>query len=102
MNARKEFEEFILTSSSTVKCASITIRLDYQMARVCNLRVGYTKEELLSFLIDLDLEYDSGYGTQIVFGTIWFKDGSWATRREYDGSEWWQLNTLPEIPKRLL
>jgi hypothetical protein len=32
---------------------------------------------------------------------IWFKDGSWATRGEYDGSEWWEYHKLPQVPTYL-
>ena len=49
----------------------------------------------------LDFEYDNGYGTQEVFGVVWFADGTWAERGEYDGSEWWEHHTIPEIPEHL-
>ena len=39
-----------------------------------------------SFLNDLNFEYDSGYGGQELYGTVWFKDNTWAGRGEYDGS----------------
>ena len=26
----------------------------------------------------------------------------WLTRGEYDGSEWWDLNYMPEIPKEVI
>ena len=43
----------------------------------------------------LDIEYNSGFGGQELFGIIKFKDGTWATRGEYDGSEWWEYNKPP-------
>jgi len=43
----------------------------------------------------LNFEYDSGYGSQEVYGTIVFKDGSWLERGEYDGSEWWDYKSCP-------
>jgi len=46
----------------------------------------------------LDREYDSGFGTQYLDGIVWFDDGSWATREEYDGSERWRLHRRPELP----
>ena len=52
-----------------------------------------------SFLESLDYTYDAGYGGQELFGTIWLKDGSWYSRGEYDGAEWWEHNKLPQIPK---
>lgn len=36
-----------------------------------------------------NLEYDAGFGTQELYGYVWFKDGSWLERHEYDGSEEW-------------
>jgi len=46
----------------------------------------------------LDFRYDGGYGGQELFGTVWLKDGTWMERGEYDGSEWWEHRTRPEIP----
>jgi hypothetical protein len=49
-------------------------------------------------LNDLDFEYDSGYGQQELYGIVWLTDGSWLSREEYDGSEWWQHRFLPPVP----
>ena len=62
------------------------------------LTTGFTQEELEQFLENIDFMYDSGYGGQELFGTIWYKDGTWSERGEYDGSEWWQYQRCPEIP----
>lgn len=43
-------------------------------------------------LSSLDFEYDEGYGSQHLYGTILFKDNSWLSRWEYDGSEGWEHN----------
>ena len=59
------------------------------------------QEEYEEFLSKLDFEYDSGYGLQNLFGFIWYKDGTWSERCEYDGSEWYQYQRCPEIPKSL-
>lgn len=40
----------------------------------------------VSDLDKLDFRYDAGYGTQEVSGNIVFKDNSWLSRNEYDGS----------------
>jgi hypothetical protein len=45
-------------------------------------------------------DYYSGYGGQTLFGTIWYTDGTWSTRGEYDGSEWWDHKTRPDVPKQ--
>ena len=43
-------------------------------------------------------EYDDGYGGQEVPNIcIIFRDKSWLSRGEYDGSEWWDYNHTPEI-----
>ena len=53
--------------------------------------------DLESVLTQLDFEYDSGYGGQNLFGYIWYKDGAWSERGEYDGSEWWEHMTRPPV-----
>jgi len=47
--------------------------------------------------------YDNGYGSQHmpVDIVIVMKDGSYFSRREYDGSEWWYYNKVPQKPKRV-
>jgi hypothetical protein len=46
------------------------------------------------------IEYDNGYGGTyiatdlIIVGADW-----WLSRGEYDGSEWWAYNILPQRPK---
>lgn len=65
------------------------------------LKQGHTQEDLDKFIDSLDFEYYDGYGSQELHGTVWFKNGLWATREEYDGSEWWALYKRPEIPEEL-
>lgn len=47
-----------------------------------------------------DTDYDNGYGWENIPHdlTIFMKDGCWFSRREYDGSEWFVLNRVPEKP----
>lgn len=60
------------------------------------LRSIRTEQQELEFLEALDsMDYDNGYGSQHLFGTIVFKDGTWLERGEYDGSEWWEHRKLP-------
>ena len=47
----------------------------------------------------MDFEYDAGYGSQELFGTIWYSDGTWSDREEYDGSEHWVYRKCPPLPK---
>lgn len=48
-------------------------------------------------LSSLDFEYDNGFGSQHLYGTILFKDNTWLSREEYDGSEWWHYNVPPTV-----
>ena len=47
----------------------------------------------------LNFCYDDGFGGQEITGYIWYEDGTWSDRGEYDGSEWWQHQVRPEIPE---
>lgn len=55
----------------------------------------YDKNTLESLF---DIEYDSGYGRNyictdlVICGTDW-----WMERGEYDGSEWWNFCTIPQV-----
>lgn len=49
----------------------------------------------------LDIEYDNGYGGQELFGRVWLTNDAWLERGEYDGSEWWNVKTFPNIHKEL-
>lgn len=46
----------------------------------------------------LDFEYDNGYGLQRLEGTIWYCDGTWSERGEYDGAEWWEHRECSPLP----
>ena len=65
------------------------------------LRTEYSNEEFIEFIESLNFHYDNGFGAQELFGTIWYKDGSWSDRREYDGREWWEHHHRPDIPDNL-
>jgi len=88
---------------STVKCATVTYYKEYEETLEINLPVRYTDSELTSFKAVLaSIDYDNGFGTQHLFGTIWLNDGTWMDREEYDGSEWWSHCMRPSIPESLL
>ena len=105
MNAKQEFLQHIIyptgSNHSKVLCVEITIGKPYVEQKESFLTTGYSIEEWDQFLSDIDEEYDDGYGGQELFGTIWYKDGTWSTRGEYDGSEWWDYHSVPEIPENL-
>lgn len=71
--------------------------LEIEVAAV--LEKGYSPEDLTTFLEVLDFDYDSGYGGQEVFGVVLMTDGTWFTRGEYDGAEWWEHHVRPEVPQ---
>lgn len=53
--------------------------------------------EIVKTIDELDFEYDSGYGSQMLYGIVLFNDNSWLERSEYDGSEWWTYISVPTI-----
>jgi hypothetical protein len=103
MNAKEEFIEFC-TGKANIKCAKIIMGDSHfkEPEAIIILKLNYSEKDYENFLNQLDFEYDDGYGGQELFGAIWFEDGSWAGRGEYDGSEWWERYSLPEIAKECL
>ena len=96
MNAKEELLNLLIVYKVNLRCAAIKY-----MGKHLKLCDGYTEEQYAGFLRSLDFEYDNGFGGQLVYGTLWFKAGTWATRGEYDGSEWWEHHRWPEIPDYL-
>jgi hypothetical protein len=98
-NALKEFINHVGNNINNVKCATImrTNCWTHECTHIVNLFENHNTEQFDSFLKKLDFEYDAGYGGQELFGIIWFKDGTWSTRGEYDGSEWWEYHKCPSI-----
>jgi len=48
-----------------------------------------------------DFEYDRGYGRREINDSLKIVgEDFWLERHEYDGSEWWEFKTLPEIPSQ--
>jgi hypothetical protein len=92
MNAQIEFNNFIVGKPDVI-CAYVQdIGWYYddeaQPARI-ELPLGYTDEQYAEFMRKLDFTYDDGYGSQQL------------DRGEYDGSEWWQHQTRPNVPSYL-
>ena len=103
-NAKNELIE-ILVNKPKVKCAKITKgekRYEDDIVDEYILKIGHTQKDYENFLNKLDFNYDSGYGGQNVFGVLWFEDGTWLDRGEYDGSEWWQYQKSPGITDDLI
>lgn len=99
MNAKNEFIKFI--GKLKIKCVQLSINKDWEHVDYFSLRCNHSIEEYETFLNDIDIDYDCGYGSQELEGIIWFTDNSWAERMEYDGSEWWTRRSLPNIPNSL-
>lgn len=101
MNVKKELLELLKEQNVTLKCGYIReSRYDIteEKRKKAILKVGYTKNDYDNFLQSIDFDYDDGFGTDELAGVLWFSDGTWATRGEYDGSEWWEYHKQPEIP----
>ena len=94
INAKDEFLKHI--KSRKVKCAIIEFG-DYR-SRIFALNSRHNDITYERFLNDIDFNYNCGYGSQQLFGTIWYIDGSWSERFEFDGSECWAYKTKPKIP----
>lgn len=57
-----------------------------------------------SMLDELNFNYfGNSYGSQELFGVVYCRDSKgnpvWLTRGEYDGREWWEINTIPDYYK---
>ena len=102
MNAKEELLEFVKRTGLEIKCADVIDEQYDGILHKYRLPVDYTKVTLRWFLLGLDFDYDEKYGTQNLFGYIWFTDGTWGERYEYNGSECWVHQSCPEIPKELL
>jgi hypothetical protein len=76
---------------------------DREVKYVRVIRGGFRKTVVLEGTLDevlprLDFDYDNGYGSQELEGTVWYSDGTWSERGEYDGSEWWEHRECPPLP----
>ena len=96
-NAKHEFVRAI-SGKAPVLCAKIERANGYANNTAYLLPIGWTEEHYALFLSALDFTYDNGFGCQELFGTIWYTDGTWSDRGEYDGSEWWIHRSTPQIP----
>lgn len=100
MTAKKELLG-VIKKKARIKCAIILNGPEYKKQKKYILKVNHSDIDLGNFLDSLDFEYDHGYGSQELFGTVWLEDGTWLERGEYDGSEWWEYKKTPDIPVKL-
>lgn len=104
-NAKQELLDTMGLNITNLRCATIThspFDWDNEMpSKKIVLKEGYTQADLDEFISKLDFEYDGGYGSQELFGMVWFNNGYWMDRYEYDGSERWDWHKYPSIPEEL-
>ena len=107
-NAKKELVEF-LNGCPKVKCAEVVIRSFFVIERYPRkeyfLKIGYTQKEFDDLIDFMDVDYDSEADPEefdlCIDSTIWFDDGTWATRIMDEEMQFWLHYRLPEIPERL-
>lgn len=94
INAKKELLDIITSRNLTI----LKIEITYTHI---NWDDNTTITKNITTLDDLNFDYDAGYGSQELFGVVYCKNSNnrpvWLTRGEYDGSEWWDINTIPEF-----
>lgn len=104
MNALTEFLEEIkgkTVISSWIECeyqrdSSLNIMANRE--RIVYLRLGYTPAEYQNFIDKIDFVYEADYEGDDLYGVIWYADGSWSERHEYDGLNIWHYCKIPEYP----
>lgn len=100
INAKKEFLENVKPLKN-IRCAWISYDGEGHKPVDANLKENYTPEEFEEFISVLDFDYDHGYGIKKLSGCVWMNDGKWYKREEYDGSEWWECYSYPDVPEFL-
>lgn len=65
------------------------------------LPIDHTPEQFSEFSQGLDINITVSY--EPLYGTIWYKDGSWSKLRSDPNElyQWWEHYSAPEIPKEL-
>lgn len=90
MNAKSELLDIVKSKNLTI------LKIDC----VKLAPISFEEKDHIRDLDSLDFEYYEGYGIQELYGKVYCKDSKgnpvWLTRGEYDGSEWWEINTIPE------
>lgn len=95
--ADKEFEyhiEEVKEINPEIKIIRALIFDNYNNL-IAHLDSDYSDKEYKEFIQKLNFEYDTGYGLQNLCGYIWYNNGTWSERGEYDGSEWWEHKKAP-------
>jgi hypothetical protein len=104
LNAKTELQDLIKSVHETYNAepiaVDISIRPDYTDSNNINVVFILDQEHksLDELISPLDYNYDCSYGHQYVHGMVWFTNGIWASRSEYDGSEYWTIKKYPNLP----
>ena len=89
--------------TETTDCITTSGHTPKDIIFIGSANTGYscTWEEFKKLAL---FDYDNGFGSaQIAIDLIIvFADGQQMTRKEYDGSEWWQFTIPFKMPKKLL
>lgn len=97
MNAKEELLEHI--------CSDANGR-EVELVRVAHLKTLPERLVIEGALNDvlpkLNFIYDNEYGPQELFGYVWYTDGTWSERFEYDGSEWWIHQSRPPVDVEIM
>jgi len=97
INAKIELLDMLKLCKDSMIAAYISFAEDYDSDFTdYTLYRHYNQEDLDKFLNFINREYNSGYGGQELFGTIWCSNGIWYERGEYDGAEWWERHEYPK------
>lgn len=102
-NAKQELVSLLGSNINKIMCAIVehSVWNDENPNKSFKLLLNHTQEDLTLFLDSLNFDYDNDYGIQELYGTVWFNDGTWLQRWEYDGSEGWEHMKCPEVPTEL-
>lgn len=87
MNARKELDVMLKHINKSKK--------DIKRLVVIYYIFGSTSKKATTIEELNNINYDAGFGSQELYGTVVFNDGSWLERYEYDGSERWVYKETP-------
>lgn len=65
------------------------------------LKENWSNNEWLRLLYTFNFNYNNYANRQLLYGFVWFKDGSWLERYNSDSSEYWVYKKTPDIPSLL-
>ena len=114
INAKKELSDLISRHNLEILSIQCKRIVDEPISSTDNEPFGNLfrrsssyHEENINSLEGFDFDYDNDYGMQILYGTVYCRNKTngfpvWLTRGEYDGSEWWNVNVIPECYHKIL